>query len=1275
MSPLPPPLPLQRLADSDGGDPVASTSTSTSSAPPIATAARTYRQASPRQEDELMTLNQLRVEMETLLSLRRHSMNQQPLTLDPDLPPTIPPTSSPPTATSPNPASSHPHQQQHSPPPPPPVALATATQRDPNPSSSSSSTSRNRPHLTLQLAPPVLNESPSGPGAGGGAGPPVSPTAPTPAETGTLVRRKSSSAHKLLPSEHPLPVPPLPSPTTAAAAAAAAGGLHFPPSPFGAGASSSSLSPTSAAFPSQAGPSTSPPPTSPTSPSSSYLDIPLSSLAPSSGGGGDLFWLPASLHPELAPQEFKAFIREQTTPEALARRSSLGSHASSPTAAATAGPGETDATSAGGGGGAGRSGANRISRRASLLRGEYKPRQGDGVGDDAASTTTELKRTTSEGNRAAAGMRWRSGGDGYYRRGSVVNFEQLTIKDLQRLEELAAKAEAEGTTAGEEEEGERLGRVLRRSLSLNPHRVAAAAAEAERLEHLQQQQQSDRLSALTEEEPGGGGGGGDNDDEAPLIVPPPGQILRRNARTRIRKTSTGSEIGARGGSGSRFGGPRRPRTSTGGESVDSSTGSGGAGAADWSASGGYGGTVEDDGTGSTGDHSVEDSVVSYESDDAVVGRSGLRAPPSSVESAVSESATTAGVAYASVVPVSSPTSSENQHIEFSDQAGFGLGHNDADVVRSDVQAQGTPALGSEPVVTPSPATREPALVPTAPPASAVSPASADYDWATQNLQGGTEAPPQPQLQPRPPPAPEPQYLVHPQHLSRQPFSEVPPVQAVPLPTHEPAAPSPSASPSLPPRADSPKPAGKKSGWARLGLGRDDDKGKKKGRGSGGGGGSGSGGKEGHHGSPGKDASPSSSSGFLGGLFGRKHREEHDRPPPRAPSPPVAAEPKIPPPPPTASGVLLPNGRYANFYRLPIHVERAVYRLSHIKLANPRRPLYEQVLISNLMFWYLGLIQKPTTPPPPAAPPVPIPGMRAQQQQAQPPPPVAPLAVPVPAPVPKDSPKRNGLSKPGRGGRTAETPVRGTSFEVQNQQLVEEQQQQHRYQQQQQQRQQPSYTPLQQTSNTASSGRSPPTSPPGKGIFAPPLSSSKTVEPPLSSRSPERASAPASLYPISSAHPTSYDSGVTAGAMDWQYEQDAPHRESYPPNRPLPVATDTVHVDSNGFEVVSRSPPAAGRRLSGGSSHGGEAAFFASSAPNSSHPNSTARERRASTMSDKSFDASEIYDAYAPLSPDNATDPFLSGTGSPAGPERPAGLVLGAVAPRGSSLKALSGSDP
>ncbi|KAI8887496.1 hypothetical protein K501DRAFT_268814 [Backusella circina FSU 941] len=48
----------------------------------------------------------------------------------------------------------------------------------------------------------------------------------------------------------------------------------------------------------------------------------------------------------------------------------------------------------------------------------------------------------------------------------------------------------------------------------------------------------------------------------------------------------------------------------------------------------------------------------------------------------------------------------------------------------------------------------------------------------------------------------------------------------------------------------------------------------------------------------------------------------------------------------------------NYTRLPIHTERAVYRLSHIKLTHPRRPLRDQVMISNLMFWYLSVINQP-----------------------------------------------------------------------------------------------------------------------------------------------------------------------------------------------------------------------------------------------------------------------------------------------------------------------------
>lgn len=42
-------------------------------------------------------------------------------------------------------------------------------------------------------------------------------------------------------------------------------------------------------------------------------------------------------------------------------------------------------------------------------------------------------------------------------------------------------------------------------------------------------------------------------------------------------------------------------------------------------------------------------------------------------------------------------------------------------------------------------------------------------------------------------------------------------------------------------------------------------------------------------------------------------------------------------------------------RLTPYLERIIYRMSHAKLTNSRRPLREQVVISNLMFWYLSLI--------------------------------------------------------------------------------------------------------------------------------------------------------------------------------------------------------------------------------------------------------------------------------------------------------------------------------
>ncbi|KAI8377785.1 activator of mitotic machinery Cdc14 phosphatase activation C-term-domain-containing protein [Radiomyces spectabilis] len=47
--------------------------------------------------------------------------------------------------------------------------------------------------------------------------------------------------------------------------------------------------------------------------------------------------------------------------------------------------------------------------------------------------------------------------------------------------------------------------------------------------------------------------------------------------------------------------------------------------------------------------------------------------------------------------------------------------------------------------------------------------------------------------------------------------------------------------------------------------------------------------------------------------------------------------------------------YTDDGQMSVALERAMYRLSHFKLGNQRRPLRDQVLISNLMFWYLSTL--------------------------------------------------------------------------------------------------------------------------------------------------------------------------------------------------------------------------------------------------------------------------------------------------------------------------------
>ena len=53
--------------------------------------------------------------------------------------------------------------------------------------------------------------------------------------------------------------------------------------------------------------------------------------------------------------------------------------------------------------------------------------------------------------------------------------------------------------------------------------------------------------------------------------------------------------------------------------------------------------------------------------------------------------------------------------------------------------------------------------------------------------------------------------------------------------------------------------------------------------------------------------------------------------------------------------LRPNIDYP-YTRFKMAEERAIYRMAHIKLANPRRPLQSQVLLSNFMYNYLAIVQ-------------------------------------------------------------------------------------------------------------------------------------------------------------------------------------------------------------------------------------------------------------------------------------------------------------------------------
>ncbi|WEW58193.1 hypothetical protein PRK78_003661 [Emydomyces testavorans] len=95
-----------------------------------------------------------------------------------------------------------------------------------------------------------------------------------------------------------------------------------------------------------------------------------------------------------------------------------------------------------------------------------------------------------------------------------------------------------------------------------------------------------------------------------------------------------------------------------------------------------------------------------------------------------------------------------------------------------------------------------------------------------------------------------------------------------------------------------------------------------------------------------EAKKEKESSIFSSIFGSKKNRGHDSH--KKHSRYLSPEPRLP--------ELKPDVDY-NWTRFSLLQERAIYRMAHIKLANPRRALYSQVLLSNFMYSYLAKVQQ------------------------------------------------------------------------------------------------------------------------------------------------------------------------------------------------------------------------------------------------------------------------------------------------------------------------------
>lgn len=109
-------------------------------------------------------------------------------------------------------------------------------------------------------------------------------------------------------------------------------------------------------------------------------------------------------------------------------------------------------------------------------------------------------------------------------------------------------------------------------------------------------------------------------------------------------------------------------------------------------------------------------------------------------------------------------------------------------------------------------------------------------------------------------------------------------------------------------------------------------------------------------------------GLFASFFGSKKRGDRDSSHKKSHSQRAVS------PEPAPYRPLQPDVDY-HWTRFPILEERAIYRMAHIKLANPRRALYSQVLLSNFMYAYLAKVQA-------MHPQIQVPQSPAQKRQAE-----------------------------------------------------------------------------------------------------------------------------------------------------------------------------------------------------------------------------------------------------------------------------------------------------